>query len=194
MKKVSFLAILLHLAVATAIAAIISLIISIFMDHFLAIFMFAEIGALIWSFIDLVNGGQTLLFSRMVNKTIEKNASQYGFDNCATFYSSNAVVKINVQTGRIACIFYLNPTKFQVFSAKDIDNIKSDYIRAPLGGTNYVYFQFTCKGKRLRVPTFTATKCVYSLQSAEVLEAISKADTYAEILNAAKFSAVQAEV
>ena len=191
MKKVSFLFILLHLAVVTGIAALISLVISFFVKSFWGIFMIAEMCALIWSFIELVNGGDTILFRRIVKKTIEKNAAQYGFERCATFYSSNAIVKINVETGLIACVFYLNPNKFQVISARDIDNIKSDYIRAPLGGTNYVYFQFCYKRKRLRVPTFTATKCVYSLQSAEVLEAISKADAYAQMLNAAKYSASQ---
>lgn len=192
MKKVSFLFILLHLAIVTGISALIALILYLAAHiDFFGVFLIAEITVLIWSFIDLVNGGDTILFRRIVNKTIAKNASQYGFDQCATFYSSNAIVKINTQTGHIACVFYLNPTKFQVISAKDIDNIKADYVRAPLGGTNYVYFQFYYKGKRLRVPTFTAVKCVYSLQSAEVLEAISKADAYAQMLNAAKYSASQ---
>ena len=72
-----------------------------------------------------------------------------------------------------------------MISAKNITDIKSDYMKGPLGGTRYVYFQFVYEGKCTKVPTFTSRN-MYSLKSAEVMEAISKADTYAELLERTK--------
>lgn len=126
---------------------------------------------------------------RIMDKTIAENAEANGFYNCSTFTTHNAILKIDAEHGKIAYICNLNPTEFQVISAKNITDIKSDYQKAPLGGTAYVYFQFVYEGMRIRIPTFTAIHCVYSLQSAEVLEGISKADAYAELLQRAKAAA-----
>lgn len=126
---------------------------------------------------------------RIMDKTIAENAEANGFYNCSTFTTHNAILIINAEQGRIAYICNLNPTEFQVISAKNITDIKSDHIPAPLGGTTYVYFQFVYEGVRIRIPTFTAIHCVYSLQSAEVLEGISKADAYVELLQRAKETA-----
>lgn len=76
-----------------------------------------------------------------------------------------------------------------MISAKDISNIRSSYIKGPLGGTSYVYFEFFYNKKRTRVPTFTSNQA-FSMNSSEVITAISKADAYCEILENAKNTAV----
>lgn len=73
--------------------------------------------------------------------------------------------------------------------AKELTNIKSSYTKAPLGGTQYVYFEFYVNNKRVRIPTFTASN-VYSLQSQAVLEGISKADAFCALLTNAQNVAV----
>ena len=89
--------------------------------------------------------------------------------------------RIDESAGRIAYVSYQNPYEFQMVSAKDITNIKSSYIKGPLGGTRYVYFEFYYNNKKVRIPTFTSRN-IYSLKSQEVLEGISKADAFCDIL------------
>lgn len=155
---------------------------------FIAVTIIAAIGSLMYLFI--FNIDTNVITKRIMDKTIVRNAEANGFGCCSTFITHNAVLMINEQTGKIAYVCNLNPTEFQVISARDITDIKSDYNKAPMGGTTYVYFQFVYRGTRIRIPTFTAIHCVYSLQSGEVLEGISKADAYAELLERAKNAAV----
>lgn len=51
--------------------------------------------------------------------------------------------------------------------------------------TSYVYFEFYYNGKKTRIPTFTSSN-TYSIQSSEVMEGISKADTFCDILKNAQ--------
>lgn len=124
---------------------------------------------------------------RIAKKTMEKNSKKENFGRCSTFitegsFTIGAILTIDENTGRVAYVSYWNPHEFQMMHAKDLTNIKSSYIKAPFGGTQYVYFEFYYKNKRVRIPTFTASKVVYSLQSREVLEGISKADTFCDLL------------
>ncbi len=155
---------------------------------FIAVTIIAAVGSLMFLFI--FNIDTNAVTKRIMDNTILKHAMDNGFGDCSTFTTNNAKLLIHAEAGKIAYVCNLNPTDFQVISAKDITDIKSDYIKAPLGGTTYVYFQFVYKGTRIRIPTFTAVHCVYSLQSGEVLEGISKADAYAELLERAKNNAV----
>lgn len=134
-------------------------------------------------------GLSSLFTGKLVKKTIAKYAAENGFVNYSRFRSSGAVLLIDEQVGRIAYVANQNPFEFQVISAKDIYDIKSSYKKGPLGGTGYVYFEFYCDNKRVRIPTFTSNQ-MYSLKSAYVLEGISKADTYCEILQSAKNNAI----
>ena len=154
---------------------------------FTAVTIIAAVGSLMFLFI--FNIDTNAVTKSMIDNTVLKHAAANGFGYCSTFTTHNAKLLIHAEAGKIAYVCNLNPTEFQVISAKEITDIKSDYIKAPLGGTTYVYFQFVYNGTRIRIPTFTATHCVYSLQSAEVLEGISKADAYAELLQRAKEAA-----
>lgn len=130
----------------------------------------------------------SIITDRMVEKTLEKGSEEHNFRDYSTFYSSGATIRIEENTGKIAYVSNQNPFEFQVISAKDISHIRSSYMKGPLGGTSYVYFEFFYNKKRTRVPTFTSNQA-YSMQSSEVLTAISKADAYCEILENAKNSA-----
>ena len=130
-----------------------------------------------------------IITDRMAEKTLEKGTQEHNFRNYSTFYSSGASIRIEENTGKIAYVSNQNPFEFQVISAKDISNIRSSYIKGPLGGTSYVYFEFFYNKKRTRVPTFTSNQA-FSMNSTEVFTAISKADAYCEILENAKNMAV----
>ena len=126
----------------------------------------------------------------IAEKTMEKNARKENFERSSTFvtdgsFTIGSIVKIDEDTGRVAYVSYQNPFEFQLTHARLLTNIKSDYIKSPLGGTSYVYFEFYYKDKRVRIPTFTASN-VYSLQSEAVLEGISKADAFCDLLTNAQ--------
>lgn len=189
MKKVDMKFVLMEIGGVLAVSFVLSLILTIVnrweMD--LLIFMTLLLGFMVGS---LYIGLSGLITGKLVEKTIRKKMAEHNFENCSTFHGSGATIKIDQGTGRIAFVAKQNPFEFQVISAKDIDRIKSDYVKGALGGTNYVYFEFYYKGKRVRIPTFISRRQMYSMKSSEVLEGISKADAYAEILQNAKNAAV----
>ncbi len=127
---------------------------------------------------------------RMVAKTVKKNAAKHNFDKAYTFYTNNATLMIDTAGGRIAYISNLDPWEFQMISAKDIADIKNDYKKGVFPGTtHYVYFQFSYQGKAMKFPTFTS-KRYRSLTMDKVQEGLKNAAACAEILRAAKQSAV----
>lgn len=189
MKKVNWNYILILIGGVLGVAAIASLIIGIISGNL------AGFGGLMMMFV-FIAGVMAFVFHTesnfvtdwLMKKTLETDEQALTFQNCSTFTTNNAILKIDEAKGRIGYVYYLNPTEFVVISAKNITDIKSDYMKGPLGGTRYVYFQFAYEGKCTKVPTFTSRN-MYSLKSAEVMEAISKADTYAELLERTKNAA-----
>lgn len=189
MKKVNWNYILILIGGVLGVAAIASLIIGIISGNL------AGFGGLMMMFV-FIAGVMAFVFhtesnfvtDRLMKKTLETDEQALTFQNCSTFTTNNAILMIDEATVRLGYIYYLNPTKFVTVSAKNITEIKSDYIKGPLGGTRYVYFQFVYEGQRIRVATFTSRN-MYSLQSGEVLEAMSKADAYAALLERTKSAA-----
>lgn len=129
--------------------------------------------------------------NKIMKKTVAKHEAEQGFMNSATFTSYKAIVKIDVTTGRFAYVAWMNPWEFQVFSFAEVEKIESGYRPGPFGGTNYIYFDFYYKGKRVRIPTFVAIHGMFRMDSQQVLDGISKADAYAELLKQAKENAIR---
>lgn len=189
MKSISGKFVLAQLGVILLVSIILGVIMGLnsvnFMIGFLTIAIMAFFFlSLIW-FI-MLSG---ILTEKIMEKTMDRESAELGFQNCSTFYSSNSIIRIEEGTGRIAYVAGQNPFHIQVATADQLSNIKTDYVRSPLGGTTYVYFQFKYNGKVTKVPTFTSTHQVYSLKSSEVLEGISKGDRYCEILLSAQENA-----
>lgn len=126
-----------------------------------------------------------IITDKLASKTEAKYSRERGFANCETFYSSSEIFKVNVETGKIAYIANQNPFEFQEINASELTDVKTGYFPGPLGGTSYVYFEFKYKNKRKKIATFQSNQ-PYSLKSGEVVEAISKADYFCEIINQAK--------
>lgn len=190
MKKVDLKFLLAQIGILAAVSLVIGWIISIANGEATNPEMIIPMFLMFFFILGCIYMGLSSLFTRkLVKKTINAKAAENGFANCSTFHGSGAVLKINEQAGKIAYVANQNPFEFQVISAKDIYDIKSSYKKGPLGGTGYVYFEFYYNKKRVRIPTFTSNQ-MYSLKSAQVLEGISKADTYCEILQIAKNNAM----
>ena len=146
-------------------------------------FFFVVLGLFYLVFCNAFLGG-------IAKKTMEQNCEKENFNNYSTFitngsFTIGSIIRIDEETGRVAFVSYQNPHEFQMAHAKDLTNIESTYKKAPLGGTSYVYFAFSYNNKKVVIPTFTASN-VYSLQSKEVLEGISKADAFCDILKNAQ--------
>ena len=130
------------------------------------------------------------IVGKIAKKTLQAGIEKENMQNFSTFvnegsFTLGSVICIDEETGKIGYVSYLNPKEFQLLSAANITDIKSSYVKGPLGGTSYVYFEFFYNKQKVRIPTFTSNN-TYSLESSEVLEGISKADTFAEILTNAK--------
>lgn len=189
MKKVNWNYILILIGSVLGLSAIASLILGIIAGNLAGFGGFMVMFVFILGIIALISNFQSnFITDRLMKKTLENDEQALSFRDCSTFHTNNAILKIDEAMGRIGYIYYLNPTEFVVVSAKNITDIKSDYIKGPLGGTRFVYFQFVYEGKCIKVATFTSRN-MYSLKSGEVLEAMSKADTYAELLERTKRSA-----
>lgn len=121
----------------------------------------------------------------IVARTVEKNIPKHNFENPYTIYVNNATLMLDIEGGRIAYISNLNPWKFQLIYAKDIDDIKKDY-KNLLNTTNYVYFQFSYHGKVTKFPTFVSRE-LRSIETDVVQKALKKANICIDVLNAAKY-------
>lgn len=118
----------------------------------------------------------------IAKRTMEKKTDEEGIVRTRTFYNKEwhscaSVLVIDETHAKIAYVSAYNPFKLQVADVKDLSNIRSSYIRGPFGGTRYVYYQFTYKKKKTRIPTFTSRQ-MFMLESAGVQNAIIKANRF----------------
>lgn len=187
MNKFDAKFLLIQGAIILGISVIAGFLISFFMDPVDIVFATEMFASMILFLLLLCYGFfGNIITGSIAKKTMEKHSAEEKFENYSTFvtdgsFTAGAIIRIDESAGRIAYVSYQNPYEFQMVSAKDITNIKSSYIKGPLGGTRYVYFEFYYNNKKVRIPTFTSRN-MYSLKSQEVLEGISKADAFCDIL------------
>lgn len=87
---------------------------------------------------------------------------------------------IDVENGMIGFISSYNPMKIQIFNAARIDKAESI-----ASGTTGIRFVFYLDGKKITMPTLLTNRVV-STKSGIGAEAVSKADTFVGLLQAAK--------
>lgn len=110
---------------------------ALFIDHFIQVSVF-----LIFIIFYSLSLFWFVLFSGMatekiIEKTMDRESGELGFRNYSTFHSDNSIIRVEEDTGRIAYVSKWNPFHIQTASAAELSDIKTDYIRAPLGGTTY---------------------------------------------------------
>ena len=181
MKKYSFGFILIEIAVMLVISCIPTIFVFLYTDPEKNLTIPAAIIFLFFAFILHTSLANRILFP-IAKKTMEKRSEKEGFVRSDTFYnrqsnSCASVLAIDEVHGKIAYVSVHNPFKLQIADVKDLTDIKSGYIKGPFDGTRYVYYQFTYKNKRMRIPTFTA-KNMHSLSATVVQDAISKSDCF----------------
>ena len=113
---------------------------------------------------------------------MEKHSDNEGFVRSRTFYNRQAnscasVLVIDEVHGKIAYVSVHNLFRFQTADVKDLTDVSSGFVEGPFSGTRYVYYQFTYKNKRMRIPTFTA-RSIHFFTATVVQDAIAKADSF----------------
>lgn len=181
MKKYNIGFILIEIAVMLVISIIPTVFVAVFTAPEKNLTIPALIVFIFFAFILHVALANRILFP-IARKTMEKKSEEEGFVRTRTFYnrqsnSCASVLAIDEVHGKIAYVSVHDPMEFQTCEVKDITDVSSGYIKGPFDGTRYVYYQFTYKNRRIRIPTFTARN-MHFLTARVVQEAITKADRF----------------
>ena len=131
-----------------------------------------------WIFIvSLLGYGKlTTVFMKRTAKEID--SLPYCFNS--SFQSRSGILYIDVEEGMIGFISAYNPMKIQIFNAARIG--KAETIASGATGIRFVFY---LDGTKITMPTLITNRIV-STSSGIGAEAVSKADTYVELLLAAK--------
>lgn len=176
---------LLLLGLGVGAPVIISLLLCLFsegpfrLDVFIPfIFVF---GFIIWMVLLMLiaYGSLTSIFVKRTAQKIEQ--LPYCFNS--SFTSRGNILYIDVEGGMIGYISACNPMEIQVFSASRID--KPETVASTMTGVRFVFY---LDGKKMTIYTLVSNRAV-NLKSQMGAEAISKADTFVELLKAAKRNA-----
>ena len=181
MKKYSFGFILIEIAVMIIICLIPTFIVYFITppdNNAYTLVLFLAVWIVFLLYLMLAN---VILFP-IARRTMNKKLEGAGLIRTRTFdnkqsHSCASVLVIDETHEKIAYVSAHNPFKLQVADVKDLTDIRSSYIKGPFGGTRYVYYQFTYKRKRTRIPTFTSRN-MFSLSSGVVQDAIIKANRF----------------
>ncbi len=126
--------------------------------------------------------GYGSLTSLFVKKTAKKVKDlPYHFNS--SFKGRGGILYIDVENGMIGFISAYNPLKVQVFNAARIESART--IASAMTGIRFVFY---LDGKKISMPTLLTNKIV-STKSGIGAEAVSKADTFVELLLAARTTA-----
>lgn len=138
-------------------------------------------GFFIWIFLLMMigYGSLTKVFVKGTAKKIDSLPYQFN----SSFTSRAGILYIDVANGMIGFISAYNPKKIQVFNAKRITEPKT--IASTMSGVRFVFY---LDGKKITMYTLISNRMV-NLKSGMGAEAVSKADTFVELLLAAKGSA-----
>ena len=181
MKKYSIGFILIEIAVMLVISIIPVVPVALYTDPEKNLTIPALIVFMFFAFILHTALANSILFS-IARKTMEKKAEKEGFVRSQTFYnrqsnSCASILAIDDVNAKIAYVSVHDPFRFQIADVEDLTDVKSGYIKGPFDVTRYVYYQFTYKGRRIRIPTFTA-RSMHFLTASVVQDAITKADGF----------------
>ena len=123
--------------------------------------------------------GYGSLTSMFVKRTA-KGVDHLPYRFTSSFKGRGGMLYIDTENGMIAFISAYNPMKIQVFNAARIGGART--IASAMTGIRFVFY---LDGKKISMPTLLTNKVV-STKSGIGAEAVSKADTFVELLLTAK--------
>lgn len=122
-------------------------------------------------------------FTSFFVKRTAKRIDELPYRFSSSFKSRGGMLFIDVENGMIAFISTYNPLIIQVFSASRIDRPQT--VASTMTGVRFVFY---LDGKKITMYTLLSNRAV-SLKSGMGAEAVSKADTFVELLQMAKSQA-----
>ncbi len=131
--------------------------------------------------------GGKMIFKKN-QKELEKELDESGFNRNHTFYGRGCMVVVDAVNGKLALLFFWNPTKKYVLPA---GRLKQAWVddgetgRGFMTGSSQVSFLMNVDGVTIRVYTFTSNRR-WAMNSDYILKGIAKADMMAKILMEAK--------
>jgi len=124
-------------------------------------------------------------------KQFEKELDTQGFSRNHSFYGKGKFLVIDLNKGEIGLLFFWNPFKSYVVSAKKVMNPYVDDGRGGAGfmeGSSRVRFIFTVDDIKIKIDTFTSNQR-FRMDSNYIVTGISKADKVVKMLEEAKKNA-----
>ena len=131
-----------------------------------------------WMILLMMIGWGTL--TPLLTKGTYKRVDSLPYQFNSSFQGRNGRLLIDVEGGMIGFISAYNPFEIQIFNASRIDRIET--IASTMTGVRFVFY---LDGKKMTMYTLLSNRAV-NLKSSMGVEAISKADTFVELLKAAK--------
>ena len=131
------------------------------------------------------------LIPRLKTRTLEKKAAALAgnFPHQYTFTAHDGIFYFDLEGGRAAVVWRNNPDELQSIDPARISDICAKDGRV-LNGTNRVWCQFALSGQKIRIYTLLVRgNRQLGMKDPRVLEAVSKADQLAEVLNQVKAKA-----
>ena len=125
---------------------------------------------------------------KLGKKRMLKKLDEMGVDRRQIFYSDGCVVSMDMEQGKIGLLFFWNPFQIQVVPAGRVAKAWADDGAKGAGfmrGTSRVSFLFEIDGVTVRVNTFISNQR-WKLNDERVLEGISKADLWVQVLDEAR--------
>ncbi len=132
----------------------------------------------VWMFLLMTLAWGTL--TPFMTKAAYKRIDSLPYQFKSSFQGRNGRLLIDVEHGMIGFISAYNPFEIQIFNASRIG--KAETIASTMSGVRFV---FELDGKKITMYTLLSNRAV-NLKSGIGAEAISKADTFVELLMAAK--------
>lgn len=121
-------------------------------------------------------------------KKLLRQLDEAGFDHRQIFYSDDCVVSMDMGQAKLALLFFWNPFAAYLVPAGRVARAWTDDGASGTGilrGTSRVSFQFEVDGVKVRVNTFLSNQR-WRLDDDRVLEGISKADMWVQVLEEAR--------
>lgn len=131
-----------------------------------------------WIILLIMIGWGTL--TPFLTKGSYKRVESLPYHFSSSFRGRNGRLLIDVDNGVIGFISAYNPFEIQIFNASRIE--KAETIASTMSGVRFVFF---LDGKKITMYTLLSNRGV-SLKSNMGIEAISKADTFVDLLKMAK--------
>lgn len=137
--------------------------------------------------------GGRIIYS-IAKKRMLKRLDEAEIDRRQIFYSDGCVVSMDIRQAKMAMLFFWNPFALYVLPADRITRAWTDDGAGGVGilrGTSRVSFLFEVDGVTVRVNTFISNQR-WKLNDDKVLEGISKADLWVQVLEQASRQGAEA--